>query len=286
MAAPGAKKALVPTSSVISAPPRRVRATMEANRGSGTISLSVWAPMTMAETSSTDTPASIARNARKRVESKAPDSPMRRCRGSPEALAVRYVMASSGLVTTTKNASGEYRITCSTTPRTMPVLVSSNCSRVMPGLRAIPAMMTTTSEPAVSAYPLLPTTRTSHPATGKAWVRSSALPMGIFSITSTRTRSASSCEASQCAVVWPTIPAPTIVTFGRPRISRLAPVAALRHIVDYGRRKLAGLHFPCAVHQARQIVGDNLLPKGLLHGFGDPPGRFVPPEVLEHHHPG
>src|SRR2546425_1021292 len=195
-------------------------------------------------------------------------------------------MASSGLVTTTKNASGEYRITCSPTPRTMPVLVSRNCSRVMPGLRAIPAMMTTTSEPAVSAYPLLPTTRTSHPATGRAWVRSSALPMGIFSITSTRTRSASSCDASQCAVVWPTIPAPTIVTFGRPRIPRLMSVADLRHIVDHGRRKLAGLYFPRPVHQTRQVVGDNLLPKGLLHGLGDPFGRLVPPQVLEHHHPG
>src|SRR3989442_826132 len=195
-------------------------------------------------------------------------------------------MASSGLVTTTKNASGEYRITCSTTPRTMPVLVSSTCSRVMPGLRAIPAMMTTTSEPAVSASPLLPTTRTSHPATGRAWVRSSALPMGIFSITSTRTRSASSCDASQCAVVWPTIPAPTIVTFGRPRIPRLVSVADLRHIVDHGRRKLAGLYFPRPVHQTRQVVGDNLLPKGLLHGLGDPFGRLVPPQVLEHHHPG
>jgi hypothetical protein len=38
----------------------------------------------------------------------------------------------------------------------MPMLVRSKSSRLMPGLRAIPEVMTTTSEAAVSSYPLAP----------------------------------------------------------------------------------------------------------------------------------
>src|SRR5688572_14205377 len=45
---------------------------------------------------------------------------------------------------------------------------------------------------------------------GIASSRSSALPWGIPSTTSTRTRSASSRSASQCAVVAPVMPAPMI----------------------------------------------------------------------------
>src|SRR5437899_1166058 len=100
----------------------------------------------------------------------------------------------------------------------MPALVSSSCSLVMPGLRATPAIMTTTSESAVSSYPLLPVMRTSTPRIGAACVRSRALPIGIFSMMSTRTRSATSSAASQCAVVCPTMPAPMMLTFDLPLI--------------------------------------------------------------------
>ena len=48
-------------------------------------------------------------------------------------------------------ASGELALIASLTWRTMPALVASRSSRDMPGFRAMPAVMTTTSEPAVSA---------------------------------------------------------------------------------------------------------------------------------------
>src|SRR2546427_6881647 len=109
IAAPGAKKALLPTNSVISAPPRRVRATMLsmrseesrcasgippawANRGSGTMSLSVCAPMTIPCTSCTETPTSLARKAgdlvgqvRHRIQ-RVGDDDQDRLRGAPAHL--------------------------------------------------------------------------------------------------------------------------------------------------------------------------------------------------------
>ena len=57
-------------------------------------------------------------------------------------------MASSGLVTTTKIALGETTATCFTTSRTILALVSSNCSRLIPGLRGTPDVMTTRDDPA------------------------------------------------------------------------------------------------------------------------------------------
>ena len=48
-------------------------------------------------------------------------------------------------------ASGERGATSDTTDPTIFMLVKSRSSRLMPGLRAMPAVMTTTSEPAVSS---------------------------------------------------------------------------------------------------------------------------------------
>jgi len=45
----------------------------------------------------------------------------------------------------------ERRATCSTTEPTISAFLNRRSSRVMPGLRAIPAVMTTTSESAVSS---------------------------------------------------------------------------------------------------------------------------------------
>src|SRR5690242_9229801 len=94
----------------------------------------------------------------------------------------------------------------------MPALVLSRSSRDMPGLRAMPAVMTTTSEPAVSSYPLVPITRVSYSSIGADCHWSSPLPCGIPSAMSTRTTTfASSFSAMRCAVVAPTFPAPTTV---------------------------------------------------------------------------
>ena len=46
---------------------------------------------------------------------------------------------------------GRRRLICSETDLTMPALVLSRSSRDMPGLRAMPAVMMTISEPAVSS---------------------------------------------------------------------------------------------------------------------------------------
>src|SRR5918993_158819 len=90
---------------------------------------------------------------------------------------------------------------------------------------------------------------TSLPITGIASNRSSPLPCGIPSTTSTRTRSAISRSASQCAVVAPVMPAPRIeILFMTPpeiydyrclmihqtfRSFRLLVWCLMRHVVCY-----------------------------------------------------
>ena len=88
---------------------------------------------------------------RKRAESSTPAMPITRSRGNPAASKATWHIASSGLETTTTIASGDPATTCWVTERTMPMLVRSRSSRLMPGLRAMPEVMTTTSEPAVSS---------------------------------------------------------------------------------------------------------------------------------------
>ena len=77
--------------------------------------------------------------------------PITRCFGKPEAFSATWHIASSGLVTTTKMASGERFVDSVTTLRTMPALVFSRSSRLIPGLRAMPLVTTITSEFAVSS---------------------------------------------------------------------------------------------------------------------------------------
>ena len=59
-------------------------------------------------------------------------------------------MVSIGLETTTIIASGELVNTLSATDCTMPALIPINSSRVIPGLRGIPEVITTTSLPVVA----------------------------------------------------------------------------------------------------------------------------------------
>ena len=53
--------------------------------------------------------------------------------------------------TTTTIASGDVARICSETDFTIPAFVFSRSSRVIPGFRAIPAVITTMSDPAVSS---------------------------------------------------------------------------------------------------------------------------------------
>ena len=154
-----------------------------------------------------------------RAESSTPAIPITRCFGSPERFNATWHIASSGFETMIRMVFGERRTTSSTTFETMPAFVFNRSSRLMPGLRASPAVMITTSELSVSSYVFAPVMRTSKPSTGAASARSKALPCGTPSTISTRTTSPSSLAASQCAAVAPTLPAPTTVIFFRAPIS-------------------------------------------------------------------
>ena len=55
-------------------------------------------------------------------------------------------MASSGLLTTITIAFGDALTACAVTSATIAMLVASRSSRLMPGRRAMPDVITTTSE--------------------------------------------------------------------------------------------------------------------------------------------
>src|ERR1051326_1377543 len=170
-----------------------------------------------------------------------PAMPITLCRSNPLTLYATYVMTSSGLETTIRIAWGDLATTASVTPFTIPALVSWSCSRVMPGFRAIPAVMTTMFDPAVSSYELEPRTRASVPLIGADSYMSRPFPCGSPSTMSTSTTSlASSLSTMRCATVAPTFPAPTTVIFivqsfkwcecfpGNPRSERCPRTRALR----------------------------------------------------------
>ena len=115
---------------------------------------------------------------------------MTRAAGSPLVSRATWHIASMGLAKMMKVASGECSMALPTTLRTMPALVPSRSSRVMPGRRGTPEVTTTTSEPAVSAHSFVPVTETLVPTQGAASAMSSALPCGSPSTMSMRMTSA------------------------------------------------------------------------------------------------
>ena len=173
-AAPGAYHADVPSSSTISPPPLAVRSTIASIRSAETRSRSgtpptvvaettgtIWSPCppsTIAVTSLTDEPVSQAMKVEKREVSRIPAIPKTRSFGQPETFLATWHIASSGFETTISTASGDCATTCSVTEPTIFSLVVTRSSRLMPGLRGTPAVITTTSEPALSSYPFEPTT--------------------------------------------------------------------------------------------------------------------------------
>ena len=89
-------------------------------------------------------------NARIRAESSTPAIPTTRCFGSPLARSAAWAMASSGFETTTRMASGDRATAARVTLLTIWWFLRSRSSRLIPAFRGSPAVMTTTSEPAVS----------------------------------------------------------------------------------------------------------------------------------------
>jgi len=119
---------------------------------------SPWPPRTSASTSRTETPSSMAMKARKRAESSTPAIPTTRSGGKPVRSQVSHVITSRGLVTQMTTASGAWAATESAIPPTIRALVARRSSRLIPGLRATPAVITTRSEPAISAALFVPQT--------------------------------------------------------------------------------------------------------------------------------
>ena len=101
--------------------------------------------------SSIEQPSSIDRNARKRATSRQPAWPSTRCAGKPDAFHAVYTIASSGFDSTMMIEFGACCATFSATLDTMPMLVTIRSSRLMPGLRGMPAVITTMSLPSMSA---------------------------------------------------------------------------------------------------------------------------------------
>src|SRR6187200_1524149 len=97
-------------------------------------------------------------NAENRAVSRIPAMPTTRFFGNPETACATWHIASRGFDTTTTTLFGERRTTSFVTAATMASFVVTRSSRLIPGDRGRPAVITTTSEPLVSSYRSLPTT--------------------------------------------------------------------------------------------------------------------------------
>ena len=112
---------------------------------------SPWPPSTTALTSLTEAPVSHAMKVAKRDVSSTPAIPTTRSRGQPETFFATWHIASSGFETTIRIASGDCATTFDVTSPTIFSFVETRSSRDIPGERGRPAVITTTSEPAVSS---------------------------------------------------------------------------------------------------------------------------------------
>src|SRR5712664_1833300 len=156
----------------------------------------------------------------------------------------------------------------------------------------------------------IPVARESVRVIGPDSVMSSALPAGGPSKMSVSTTSASSRSTIRCAVVDPTKPPPTTVTFfllmpllvsdELLRCESFALSASLRylllslaselpcrrhalHILNDGRRKRRRAYFRRARHEPLEIVRDALLLNRESDAVLGQRGHFLPPQELEHH---
>ena len=122
----------------------------------------IWSPCppsTIAVTSLIDAPVAQAIEAENRAVSRIPAIPKTRFFGQSEAFFATWHMASSGFETMIRIASGDCPTTDCVTDPTIFSLVETRSSRLMSPVRGTPAVITTTSEPAVMSYSVAPTTR-------------------------------------------------------------------------------------------------------------------------------
>ena len=102
-------------------------------------------------TSFTDAPVSQAMKVEKRAVSRMPAIPKTRSFAQPETFFATWHIASSGFETTIRIASGDAATTASVTDLTIFSFVVTRSSRLIPGERGSPAVITTTDEPALSS---------------------------------------------------------------------------------------------------------------------------------------
>src|SRR3990172_5903269 len=186
-----------------------------------------------------------------------PDWPTTRFLGKPVTRCIKVTIASRGLVPT-------------------------KSSRLMPGLRAMPAVTMQTSAPAISSYLFVPMTLPSNPSTGPACERSSALPWGRPSITSNKTTSPKPLSKQRWAIEPPILPAPISAIFFRaiisstPLESKYSPKTPQHsalvtqhssHIRDNRVAEARATDQLGARHQALEIVGDGLVVHGAFAAF-------------------
>src|ERR1700726_30447 len=123
-------------------------------------------------------------------------------------------------------------------------------------------------------------TRESDPYTGHASRMSSATPAAFWSAMSMMTTSASDLSATPRATVAPTFPAPpTTVTF-----RFIKSTLQSLHVLDDGVRELGRFQFGGICHLTREVIGDPFLADSLFQTALDQGSRFVPAEIVEHHH--
>ena len=108
-------------------------------------------PRVSVRTEPTGTPSFSATKYENLAVSSMPAWPITRAEGNPETFAASAVISSSGLDTTISTASGACLTTFSTTFLTILALTSIRSIRLMPGLRARPAVITTMSAPAIAS---------------------------------------------------------------------------------------------------------------------------------------
>ena len=90
----------------------------------------------------------------------------------------------------------------------MPAFFSRRSILVIPGLRARPAVITTTSEPRRDEKSVEPLTSTSTPVSAIFWEMSMASPSARPGTMSTRVTSSIPADATSSAACAPTLPAP------------------------------------------------------------------------------
>src|ERR1700686_3583553 len=136
---------------------------------------------------------------------------------------------------------------------------------------------------------------------------SSAFPPGGPSRISVSTTSASSRSTMRCAVVDPTNPPPTTVTFFRMNAfscmsqngsdirQEFLPLPSVRfllcdskrlHIFDDGAGKLRSAQLRRAFHHPFEVVGDAFLSNGAFDSCFDEFAHFVPAHKFKHHDAG